>query len=64
MSARARLQYGSADCAVCGWKMQGVGTGKNAMGVAARHANQTGHVATAVLEYRLVPSTTSEEKRR
>lgn len=51
----AQLRFGSADCSACGWKMQDVGAGKNAMAVAANHAKQTGHTATAILEYAVYP---------
>lgn len=54
----AQLRFGSADCAQCGWKMGGTGYGKNAMAVAAKHARQTGHIATAVLEYAVYPPKT------
>lgn len=50
--ATARLQFGSADCARCGWK---AAEAKNAMGLAAQHAAKTGHRALAVLEYVLIP---------
>jgi len=48
-----KLRFGRADCATCGWKTNT--DAKNAMGVAAQHANRTGHVATVVLEYAMYP---------
>lgn len=51
----ASLTFGDADCPTCGWKMNGVGYGKNAMAVAANHAKATGHTATARLEYYIRP---------
>ena len=57
-AATARLLFGSADCPHCGWTAV---SAKNAMGLAAQHAAKTGHRATAMLEYVLIPLKARED---